>query len=62
MNSGLSRRLAHRSLGEGGRPCEGGSLTKADMIAGISPYDGKSVNYSLFTYRQFFVDMVELSA
>ena len=30
MNSGLSRRLARRSLGEGGRPCEGGSLTKAD--------------------------------
>jgi hypothetical protein len=31
-------------------------------IAGISPYNGKSVNYSLFTYRQLFIDMVELSA
>jgi hypothetical protein len=30
-------------------------------IAGISPCDGKSVNYSLFTYRQLFVDVVELS-
>jgi len=31
-------------------------------VAGISPYDGKSVHYSLFIYRQLFVDVVELSA
>jgi hypothetical protein len=28
-------------------------------IAGISPDDGKSINYSLFTYRQLFVDILE---
>jgi hypothetical protein len=28
--------------------------------AGISPYDGKSIHYSLFIYRQHFVDVVEL--
>ena len=27
--------------------------------AGISPYNGKSINYSLFTYRQLFVDILE---
>jgi hypothetical protein len=31
-------------------------------IAGISPYDGKSVNYSLFTYRQLFVDLWSAAA
>jgi hypothetical protein len=46
MNSGMSRR----------------SLTKADKVAEINPSDGKSVNYLLFTYRQLFVDMVELSS
>jgi hypothetical protein len=31
-------------------------------IAGISPYDGKSIHYSLFTYRQQFVDVWIISA
>jgi hypothetical protein len=30
--------------------------------AGISPYDGKSVNYSLFTYRQLFVELWNAAA
>jgi hypothetical protein len=33
----------------------------SDRSAGISPYNGKSVHYPFFTYRQLFVDMVELS-
>jgi len=39
-----------------------GRNRSSSEIAGISPYDGKSGNYSLFTYRQLFVDVVELSA
>jgi hypothetical protein len=31
-------------------------------IAGISPYDGKSVHYSLFTYRQLFVELWSAAA
>jgi len=39
-----------------------GRNRSSSVSAGISPYDGKSVNYLLFTYRQLFVDMVELKA
>ena len=37
-----------------------GRNRSSSVSAGISPYDGKSAHYSLFTYRQLFIDKVEL--
>jgi hypothetical protein len=42
--------------------CHAVGLAKADKVAGISPYDGKSVHYLLFSYRQQIVDVFEIRA
>ena len=69
MNSGngLSRNRSSSEAGTGvpARPeqeFQRGRNRSSSVSAGIRLHDGKSVHYSLFTYRQQIVDVVELSA